>query len=112
MGKLIYAGGSTINLPDEALAYLEASTREVLSGGKSFTVVIVGDFDGVAAARTLWFSPQTPIEFVYKAYETVQIDRESFGKLYESVLANGVHFVGDGALPYEFTGEHASGSSD
>lgn len=113
MGQLIYAGGSNIGLSDEALVYLEALTRGVLSSGKSFAVVIAGDIDGVVAARTLWFSPHTPVEFNYQDYETVQIDRESFNKLYESVLTSGVHFVGDGPLPYEFTGgEETGGTSD
>lgn len=107
MGQLIYAG-TNIGLSDSVLAHLEALTRHVLAEGKSFAVVIQGaDDDGVAVARTLWVAPQIPILFAYQDYETVHIDRDAFGKLYESVIDSGVHYLGDGPLPYKFAGGEA-----
>lgn len=113
MAQLIYGGETTsIGLSDIQLAHLEALTRNAFIEGRSFAVVLANNVEGVDVARTLWFSPQIPIQFAYEGHETTQIDRAAFGEIYDSVVASGVYFVGDGPLPYEFTGENPSSDGD
>lgn len=110
MGQLIYAA-SSYNIADPGLVLLDAVTRHAFSEGKSFTVILQGtavEDDGVVAARTLWFSPHIPVQFLYQDYETIQISRDTFDEFYNSVIDCGICFLGDGPLPYEFTGENPS----
>lgn len=113
MGKLNYAGAG-IGLPDTELAYLDALTRHAFSEGKAFTVLIRGTGDdSEVVAHSLWFSPQVPVQFIYQDFKTTHISRETFDKVYDSVIDSGVHLVGsEGPLPYEFTGDSPSDGSD
>lgn len=114
MGQLNYAG-SSYDISDPGLVMLDAVTRHAFSEGKSFTVVLQGtavEGDGAVAARSLWFSPHVPVQFLYQDYETIQISRDTFDEFYNSVIECGICFLGDGPLPYEFTGEHSSSDDD
>lgn len=118
MGQLIYAETTISGVPDDHLAYLDAFTRHAFLESKSFAVMICGQIDGpygvVDAARSLWFAPQIPVQFVYQGYETVEIRRPVFEHLYESTITKGgVYLVGSSeSLPYEFTGESARDAAD
>lgn len=109
MGQLIYARES-VGLADAVLVYLEALTQHAFREGTSFMVAIQGTTDdGDVVAQSLWFSPQIPVQFRYKDYETVEIDRHFFGEMYQSVVDNGIYFLGDGPSTYEFTGGDTKG---
>lgn len=104
MGQLVYAG-STIGLADAVLVYLEALTQQAFREGKAFMLAIQGTSDeGDVVAQSLWLSPQIPVQFVYEAYETVEIDRQLIDKMYKSVIDSGIYYLGDGPLAYKFTG--------
>lgn len=112
MGQLIYAGSSH-DIADPALVELDALTRRAFSEGKSFTLILRGaSEEGDVVARSLWMSPHVPLQFLYEDYETIQIPRDRFDELYNSVIDSGIHFLGDGPLPYEFTGERPGSSSE
>lgn len=111
MGQLIYAG-SHIGIEDAVLAYIEALTRHAFSEGKPFMLAIHGTTDdGDVVAQSLWLSPQTPIQFRYERYETVEFDRQLFSEACESLVSNGAYYVGDGPLAYKFTGGDADTNS-
>lgn len=104
MGQLVYAG-SGIGLADAVLVHLEALTRHAFREGNAFMLAIHATTDdGVVGAQSLWLSPQIPVQFVYEAYETVEIDRQLIDEMYKSVIDSGIYYLGDGPLAYEFTG--------
>ncbi|CPR84195.1 MULTISPECIES: hypothetical protein [Mycobacteroides] len=112
MGQLIYAG-SSYDISDLGLVALDALTRRAFSEGKSFTLILRGaSEEGDVVARSLWMSPHVPLQFLYEGYETIQIPRAAFAEMYKSVIDTGIHLLGDGPLPYEFTGERPGGDSD
>ncbi|TDZ91133.1 hypothetical protein [Mycobacteroides salmoniphilum] len=112
MGQLIYAG-SSYDIYGDGFVLLDVLTRNAFEEGKSFTVVLRGVTEhGETVARSLWLSPHIPVQFLYQDYETLQIPRDTFAELYDSVIESGIYFLGDGPLPYEFTGEHSSSDGD
>ena len=105
MGKLVYGGGSIIAIPDDGLAMLEALTGHLYSQGQGFTVVIraSGEIDE-PLYRSLWFSPQVPVQFLYEGYETFKIQQAVFAELCAAVVRMGTHYIGaTGPLSYELT---------
>lgn len=90
---------------------MEALTLRAFREGKSFATVVTGDVGGEIASRTLWVSPQIPIQFDYKGYETVQLRVDALDVMYEAVEQS-LCFIGDGPAPYELTDDEPRGDAD
>ncbi|MGB3708932.1 hypothetical protein [Gordonia sp. (in: high G+C Gram-positive bacteria)] len=104
MGQIVY-NGTPIKIADFVVAQADSITNHLFREGVSFTMFIEGHDDkGRSLSRSMWMSPQIPIEFVYVDYETTKIPRDLFNEQVRRVTEDGMLFFGDDVpVPWEFS---------
>lgn len=84
MGSIIYGGAEIYEGPNSQLAHIDAVTRRVFELGLGYALVFTVDND--RSARSIWMSPNVPLEFRYDNYETVEISGEGINAVAAAVI--------------------------
>ncbi|MEW2483616.1 hypothetical protein AB0876_28920 [Mycobacterium sp. NPDC049093] len=84
VGSIIYGGAEIYEGPNSQLVYIDAITRRVFELGLGFALVFT--VDNERSARSIWMSPNVPLEFRYDDYETIEISGEGVKAIAAEVI--------------------------